>query len=234
MDQPEHRIFVGGLPWAAGEQDLAEAFRSFGTITSARIILDRETQRSRGFGFVTFDTAEAATEAIAHMDGKEISGRRITVRPAEARQPRPRQGSSPSNEASSHHRRGRDSAPREGGPRGRPGGARGPQGDRKSTSERSRSRAGPSRPRHDEGGDRRSPTPRSNPWDNASSSRRDGARDSRGGKRRHRQDNRDKHRDPGFRDEGPDSRREGKKRKGRGARGGGRASDYEDFGHDDW
>ncbi|MBW1881232.1 MAG: hypothetical protein JRJ84_22995 [Deltaproteobacteria bacterium] len=83
-----NKLFVGGLPWATDEAGLAKAFSQFGNVTDARIICDRETGRSRGFGFVTFDSDQAAESARAAMDGGELEGRRITVRHAEERGPR--------------------------------------------------------------------------------------------------------------------------------------------------
>lgn len=86
------RLFVGGLPWAADDAALSTAFQSFGTVTDAKVILDRETGKSRGFGFVTFSTAEEAKAAIAGMDGNEIGGRRVTVREAQDKGPPSRGG----------------------------------------------------------------------------------------------------------------------------------------------
>lgn len=84
-----NKLFVGGLAWAAGESTLREAFEAFGTVTDAAVITDRETGRSRGFGFVTFANPEEAAKAVQQMDGAEVAGRRITVREAEERGPRP-------------------------------------------------------------------------------------------------------------------------------------------------
>jgi hypothetical protein len=100
------RLYVGGLPWAADDQALREAFSAHGTVTDAAIIKDRETGRSRGFGFVTFETGEMAEAAVKAMDGQQLGGRRITVREAEERGPRP----------------GGGGGPRFGGPGGRGGG----------------------------------------------------------------------------------------------------------------
>jgi RNA recognition motif-containing protein len=83
-----NKLFVGGLPWATDEAGLAKAFSQFGNVTDARIICDRETGRSRGFGFVTFETEQEAEKARAAMDGNELEGRRVTVRQAEERGPR--------------------------------------------------------------------------------------------------------------------------------------------------
>ena len=73
-----NKLFVGNLAFAATEQDLEEAFGAFGEIEEAKIILDRETGRSRGFAFVTFTSAEAA-EAALTLDGRDLAGRGIRV-----------------------------------------------------------------------------------------------------------------------------------------------------------
>ena len=73
------KLFVGGLAWATDEARLSEAFEKFGPISEARVIVDRETGRSRGFGFVTFDDSSDAANAISEMDGSELDGRRIKV-----------------------------------------------------------------------------------------------------------------------------------------------------------
>jgi len=80
-----HRIFVGGIPWAVDDRQLQDHFGSFGPVVSAVVIRDRETQRSRGFGFVEFATAEAALAAVQALDGTEMGGRPITV--SAAKQP---------------------------------------------------------------------------------------------------------------------------------------------------
>eukprot|EP01018_Ginkgo_biloba_P011129 Gb_18168 [translate_table: standard] len=73
------RLFVGGISYQMDDQSLREAFTEFGDVTEARIIHDRETGRSRGFGFVSFTSNEEATAAISAMDGKQVSGRMIHV-----------------------------------------------------------------------------------------------------------------------------------------------------------
>lgn len=82
------KLYVGGLPYSTTEEDLQTAFAEAGEVTSAKIITDRETQRSRGFGFVEFATDEAAQKAIELFDGKDFGGRTLTVneaRPLEER-----------------------------------------------------------------------------------------------------------------------------------------------------
>jgi RNA recognition motif-containing protein len=75
----EYRCFVGGLAWATDDNSLHNAFSPFGEVLESKIILDRETQRSRGFGFVTFSSEQAMRDAIEGMNGKELDGRSITV-----------------------------------------------------------------------------------------------------------------------------------------------------------
>lgn len=79
------KLFVGGLAWATDDQGLADAFSKFGAVREAVVIKDRDTGRSRGFGFVTFEEESAAKEAEQAMDGQEVDGRRIRVREAEER-----------------------------------------------------------------------------------------------------------------------------------------------------
>ncbi|XP_020258682.1 glycine-rich RNA-binding protein 3, mitochondrial-like [Asparagus officinalis] len=73
------RLFVGGLSYGTDDQSLREAFASFGEVTEARVILDRETGRSRGFGFVSFTSTEEASSAMSGLDGKELHGRMVRV-----------------------------------------------------------------------------------------------------------------------------------------------------------
>jgi len=80
------KLFVGGLSWDTNDQSLAAAFAPFGTVTEAKVISDRDTGRSRGFGFVTFDAPADAQKAIAEMDGTELDGRSIRVNQAEDKQ----------------------------------------------------------------------------------------------------------------------------------------------------
>ncbi len=79
------RLFVGGLPWAVDDRQLMEHFSSIGEVVNATVIRDRETQRSRGFGFVEFSSEEEAAKAVETLDGTEMEGRQITV--SAAKQP---------------------------------------------------------------------------------------------------------------------------------------------------
>ena len=82
------KLFVGGLSWGTNDEQLKTAFSTFGTVTDAKVILDRDSGRSRGFGFVSFDDPAAAQQAIQEMDGKELDGRAIRVNEAQEK-PRP-------------------------------------------------------------------------------------------------------------------------------------------------
>ncbi|PWA36894.1 glycine-rich RNA-binding protein 2 [Artemisia annua] len=82
------KLFVGGLSYQTDDHNLKEAFSSFGEVTEARVITDRESGRSRGFGFVNYDTNESANEAMKAMDGQELNGRSIRVSLATERPPR--------------------------------------------------------------------------------------------------------------------------------------------------
>ncbi|KAH7575086.1 hypothetical protein JRO89_XS02G0045400 [Xanthoceras sorbifolium] len=79
----EFRCFVGGLAWATTDLSLSEAFSPYGEIVESKIINDRETGRSRGFGFVTFRDEKAMRDAIEGMNGQNLDGRNITVNEAQ-------------------------------------------------------------------------------------------------------------------------------------------------------
>ncbi|KAK2665325.1 hypothetical protein Ddye_003899 [Dipteronia dyeriana] len=81
----EFRCFVGGLAWATTDISLQEAFSAYGDILESKIINDRETGRSRGFGFVTFRDEKSMREAIEGMNGQNLDGRNITVNEAQSR-----------------------------------------------------------------------------------------------------------------------------------------------------
>ncbi|KAI7748090.1 hypothetical protein M8C21_012879, partial [Ambrosia artemisiifolia] len=76
----EYRCFVGGLAWATTDQSLEEAFKPYGEVLDSKIINDRETGRSRGFGFVTFKDEHSLREAIEGMNGQSLDGRNITMK----------------------------------------------------------------------------------------------------------------------------------------------------------
>ncbi|AES89118.1 glycine-rich RNA-binding protein GRP1A [Medicago truncatula] len=81
----EYRCFVGGLAWATDSEALEKAFSQYGEIIDSKIINDRETGRSRGFGFVTFADEKSMRDAIEGMNGQDMDGRNITVNEAQSR-----------------------------------------------------------------------------------------------------------------------------------------------------
>jgi len=83
------KIYVGNLPWSTTSADLEAMFAAHGAVRSAEVISDRETGRSRGFGFVEMETDEGLQAAISALNGQEINGRPLTVNEARERTPRP-------------------------------------------------------------------------------------------------------------------------------------------------
>lgn len=83
-----NKLFVGNLSFNTTENDLNDAFSAFGTVTEANLMMDRMTNRPRGFGFVTMSTAEEAQKAIDGLNGKEMDGRALTVNVARPREER--------------------------------------------------------------------------------------------------------------------------------------------------
>jgi RNA recognition motif-containing protein len=83
-------IYVGNLPFTTTADELREAFAQYGTVTKAQVMTDRETGRSRGFGFV--EMADGGDEAIAALNGSLLGGRTLTVNEAKPREDRPRGG----------------------------------------------------------------------------------------------------------------------------------------------
>ncbi len=81
--EPTKKLFVGNLSWGVSWQDLKEAFHAHGEVTYAKVITDRDTGRSRGFGFVEFASIEDATKAKEAMEGQELDGREIKIDYAE-------------------------------------------------------------------------------------------------------------------------------------------------------
>lgn len=98
------KLFVGGLSWSTNDAGLRSAFERYGDVQEAKVIMDRETGRSRGFGFVTFTEADDATKAIDALNGATIDGRAIKVNEA--------------NEKPEGDRGSRGPRPSFGGPRG--------------------------------------------------------------------------------------------------------------------
>jgi RNA recognition motif-containing protein len=118
------RIYVGGLPYSADETKLGDLFARHGTVASVRVITDRITGKSRGFGFVEMSNDQEAEAAISALNGTEMDGRTLTVNEARPQEPRftgdrPGRGGGPGGE-------------RPGGGRGRRGsGGPGGRNDRK-------------------------------------------------------------------------------------------------------
>ncbi|ROO28514.1 RNA-binding protein [Salinisphaera orenii MK-B5] len=83
-------IYVGNLAWATDDDELRSAFEAFGEVSSAKVIMDRETGRSRGFGFVEMPDDNAAKQAIEGMNDKDLGGRTLRVNEARPRDDRPR------------------------------------------------------------------------------------------------------------------------------------------------
>lgn len=83
------KIYVGNLPWSTTSSDLEAMFSPHGAVRAAEVISDRETGRSRGFGFIEMETDEGLQASIAALNGHEINGRPLTVNEARERTPRP-------------------------------------------------------------------------------------------------------------------------------------------------
>ena len=82
------KLFVGSLPWAVDDQKLGEIFSQAGTVVSAQVVKDRDTGRSRGFGFVEMSSDEEAQNAVKNLNGSDIEGRKIVVNIARPREDR--------------------------------------------------------------------------------------------------------------------------------------------------
>ncbi len=83
-------IYVGNLPYQISQRDLEELFSEFGEVSGVKIIQDRETGRSKGFGFVEMTNDNEAVEAINNLEGQDVNGRNIKVNEARPREPCPR------------------------------------------------------------------------------------------------------------------------------------------------
>ncbi|XP_068659738.1 glycine-rich RNA-binding protein RZ1A-like [Aristolochia californica] len=124
MSEPvEYRCFIGGLAWSTSDKGLKGAFEKFGHLVEAKVVVDKFSGRSRGFGFVTFDDKDAMEEAIEAMNGMDLDGRAITVDRAQPQSSgRDRDGER--RDYDRDHRGGRD----RGRDRGDYGGGRGSSG----------------------------------------------------------------------------------------------------------
>ncbi len=83
-----NKLYVGNLSFNTTQNDLQDAFAAHGTVIEANLMMDRETSRPRGFGFVTMSTAEEAEKAIAALNGRDMDGRALTVNVARPREER--------------------------------------------------------------------------------------------------------------------------------------------------
>ncbi|HEX4774740.1 MAG TPA: RNA-binding protein [Candidatus Saccharimonadales bacterium] len=84
------RLFVGSLAWATNDDSLKDFFSAVGTVVSANVIMDRDSGRSKGFGFVEMSSDEEAKAAVDQLNGKDLDGRAIVVNEARPREERPR------------------------------------------------------------------------------------------------------------------------------------------------
>ena len=87
-----NKLFVGNLSFDTTETQLRDAFSAHGVVSEVNLMMDRETGRPRGFGFITMNTAEEAQAAIAGLSGKSVDGRELTVNVARPREERPAGG----------------------------------------------------------------------------------------------------------------------------------------------
>lgn len=85
-----YKLFVGGLPFSTTDDELQELFAAHGTVASATVIKDRDTGRSKGFGFVEFESDDEGKAAEKALNGSDLGGRSITVNEARPREERPR------------------------------------------------------------------------------------------------------------------------------------------------
>jgi RNA recognition motif-containing protein len=87
-----NKLFVGNLSFDTTENDLQDAFAAHGTVVETNLLMDRETGRPRGFGFITMSSAEEAQKAISALNGSQLGGRALTVNVAKPREERPAGG----------------------------------------------------------------------------------------------------------------------------------------------
>ena len=79
------KLFVGSLPWSVNDKELKETFEKHGSVVSAKVIMDRDTSRSRGFGFVEMESSSDANNAMKALNDSELNGRNIVVNEAKSR-----------------------------------------------------------------------------------------------------------------------------------------------------
>ena len=125
------KLYLGNLPFAASDDDIKEAFSAYGTIEDLFIPLDRETNRPRGFAFITLADDDLARKAIEEMDGADLMGRNLRVNEAEERRPQQNRcggGSGGGGGYGGDRRGGGGGSDRRGGGRDRRGGGRDNEG----------------------------------------------------------------------------------------------------------
>ncbi len=88
-------LFVGGLPYSVDDSQLEEAFAAIGPVKSAKVIVDRDTNRSKGFGFVEMESDDDAKKAVDQLNNSDMGGRSIVVNEARPREERPRRDDRP-------------------------------------------------------------------------------------------------------------------------------------------
>jgi RNA recognition motif-containing protein len=84
------KLFVGSLSWGVNDDQLGDFFAQIGEVESAKVIIDRDSGRSKGFGFVEMKSDDDAKKAVEELNGKELDGRPVTVNEARPREERPR------------------------------------------------------------------------------------------------------------------------------------------------
>ena len=122
------KLYLGNLPFAASDDDIKEAFSAYGTIEDLFIPLDRETNRPRGFAFITLADDDLARKAIEAMDGADLMGRNLRVNEAEERRPQQNRGGGGGGGYGGDRRGGGGGRDRRGGGRDRRGGGRDNEG----------------------------------------------------------------------------------------------------------
>lgn len=122
------KLYLGNLPFAASDDDIKEAFSAYGTIEDLFIPLDRETNRPRGFAFITLADDDLARKAIEEMDGADLMGRNLRVNEAEERRPQQNRGGGGGGGYGGDRRGGGGGRDRRGGGRDRRGGGRDNEG----------------------------------------------------------------------------------------------------------
>jgi len=83
-----NKLYVGNLPYSFGDSDMERTFSAFGTVNSAKVLVDRDSGRSKGFGFVEMSSADEASAAIRGMHGQDVGGRDLVVNEAKPMEPR--------------------------------------------------------------------------------------------------------------------------------------------------